>query len=323
MHIGVIGAGGMGARHIENLRSIEGIEVTITDVDLARASEVARPASAVTDDPYLLIADPSIVGIVIASPDHTHADYAIACIEAGKRVLVEKPVAETTHDAQLVMETEAATGRRLVQVGFMREFDPEHQELRTEIERGAVGRPMLIRCTHANVGVGVPPVDAFIRSAIHDLHTLRFMTNQEIREVMVHTLPAEEGDRLIRLATITCRLDSVLGNITLNMAAGYGYDVQVEVTGERGVVGTEGIRERPLSGKGGKTESFPAHWLDRFQAAYLSEIETWITSLSGPEAVGPSAWDGYATVAAANACIVSAQTRQPVRVDLIARPIVS
>ena len=43
MHIGVIGAGGMGGRHIENLRSIGGLEITVFDVDRDRASEVAGP----------------------------------------------------------------------------------------------------------------------------------------------------------------------------------------------------------------------------------------------------------------------------------------
>ena len=323
MHIGVIGAGGMGSRHIENLRSIEGIEVTITDVDLARASEVAGPASVVTEDPYLLIADPSIDGIVIASPDHTHADYAIACIEAGKRVLVEKPVAETTHDAQMVMETEAATGRRLVQVGFMREFDPEHEALRTEIERGAIGPPILIRCTHANAGAGAPLVDAFIRSAVHDLHTLRFLTNQEIQEVMVHTIAAEGDVGLIRLATISCRMDSTLGTIALNLASAYGYDVQVEVTGESGMVRTETPGPRQFITSGTEDRSISADWLDRFQTAYRREMQAWIASLSSPQAVGPSTWDGYATVAAATACIESARIGRPVQVELIPRPVAS
>ena len=249
MHIGVIGAGGMGSRHVENLRSVGGVDVTVFDVDLDRAKEVAGRRSLVADDPFHLIADHSIDGIVVASPDDTHAELALACIEAGKPVLVEKPLAETIEDAERVLTVEASIGRRLVQVGFIREFDPEHEALRAEVASGAVGRTILVRCTHANPGFGVPIADALIRSAIHDLHTLRFMTNQEIREVMVHTLPAEEGDRLIRLATITCRLDSALGNITLNMAAGHGYDVQVEVTGERGVVGTERIREVPALGR--------------------------------------------------------------------------
>ncbi len=161
MHIGVIGAGGMGGRHIENLRSIGGVVVTVFDLDRDRASEVAGPDSHVSDDPYHLIADPSIEGIVVASPDDTHAEFALACLRSGKRVLVEKPLAETTEDAELVMVAEAATGHRLVQVGFMREFDPEHEALRAEVASGAIGRPMLVRCTHANPGAGVPIGDAF------------------------------------------------------------------------------------------------------------------------------------------------------------------
>ena len=147
----------------------------------------------------------------------------------------------------------------------MREFDPEHEALRAEMASGAIGRPMLVGCTHANLGAGVPIVDAFIRSAVHDLHTLRFLTDQEIREVMVHTIPADEGAGLIRLATHHLPTGLSARRRPLNMAAGYGYDVQVEVTGESGVVRTEALVS---STDGSEARSIPTHWLDRFQTAY-------------------------------------------------------
>jgi myo-inositol 2-dehydrogenase / D-chiro-inositol 1-dehydrogenase len=318
MHIGVIGAGGMGSRHVENLRSIGGVEVTVFDVDLDRASEVAGRLSSVADDPYRLIADSSIDGIVVASPDHTHADLTLACLLHGKQVLVEKPMAEATADAERVLMAEASAGRRLVQVGFMREFDPDHQALLAEVNKGTVGRPMLVRCSHANPGDGVPVGDALLRSAIHDLHTLRFLTQQEIREVMVHTIAADKENAPIQMAVIGCRLDSALGNITLNMASGYGYLVEVELVGERGVLRTEGTRD-PRPFEVGVARSVREPWLDRFQTGYHREIRAWVDSLSSAQAVGPSAWDGYATVAAANACIESAAVGEPVQVDLISR----
>jgi myo-inositol 2-dehydrogenase / D-chiro-inositol 1-dehydrogenase len=316
MHIGVIGAGGMGSRHVENLRSIGGVEVTVFDVDPDRASEVAGRLSHVADDPYHLIADGSIDGIVVASPDHTHADLTLACLRHGKQVLVEKPMAEATADAERVLVAEASAGRRLVQVGFMREFDPDHQALLAEVDKGTVGRPMLVRCSHANPGEGVPVGDAFIRSAIHDLHTLRFLTKQEIREVMVQTIAADTEGAPILMAAIGCRLGSALGNITLNMASGYGYQVEVELVGERGVLRTEETRD-PRPSEVGVGRSVREPWLDRFKTAYQREIRVWVDSLSSAQAVGPSAWDGYATVAAANACIESAAIGKPVQVDLI------
>ena len=59
-------------------------------------------------------------------------------------------MAEATADAERVLVAEASAGRRLVQVGFMREFDPDHQALLAEVTKGTVGRPMLVRCSHAN-----------------------------------------------------------------------------------------------------------------------------------------------------------------------------
>jgi myo-inositol 2-dehydrogenase / D-chiro-inositol 1-dehydrogenase len=90
------------------------------------------------------------------------------------------------------------------------------------------------------------------------------------------------------------------------------------LVGERGVLRTEGTRD-PRPFEVGVARSVREPWLDRFQTGYHREIRAWVDSLSSAQAVGPSAWDGYATVAAANACIESAAAGKPVQVDLISR----
>ncbi|MFI5425603.1 Gfo/Idh/MocA family protein [Aeromicrobium sp. UC242_57] len=71
-----------------------------------------------------LIASRDVDAVIIASPDFTHADLTKACFAAGKPVLCEKPLAVTAADALSVVEAEVALGRRLLQVGFMRRYDP-------------------------------------------------------------------------------------------------------------------------------------------------------------------------------------------------------
>ena len=106
----------------------------VTDPDTERARALAeRLETTVHDDPAALVASPEVDAVVIASPGFVHEEQVSACLDAGKPVLCEKPL--TTDDAsryELVQE-EAALGRTLVQVGFMRRYDAEYVALKNLI----------------------------------------------------------------------------------------------------------------------------------------------------------------------------------------------
>ncbi|MGW5462813.1 Gfo/Idh/MocA family protein [Streptomyces sp. NPDC003996] len=90
VRIGVIGAGNMGADHVNTLhRWVSGAEVvSVADVDGERAASIAAVAGArATGDAHALIADPDADAVVIASHDTTHADLAVAAVRAGKPVM--------------------------------------------------------------------------------------------------------------------------------------------------------------------------------------------------------------------------------------------
>src|SRR5215207_9851742 len=109
--IGVIGAGVMGSEHVRRLAA---------EVDGADVAAVAD------------------------------ADLARACLAEGKPVLCEKPLATTAEASLLVAEAEAATGRRFVQVGFMRRFDPAYTAMKRELYEGRVGELLMVHCAHRN-----------------------------------------------------------------------------------------------------------------------------------------------------------------------------
>ena len=94
--IGVIGTGVMGADHATTLaRSVGGAHVAaVADADTDRANRVAAVAQAlrVHSDGHALIGDRDVQAVLIASPDHTHAELVLACLKAGKPVLCEKPL---------------------------------------------------------------------------------------------------------------------------------------------------------------------------------------------------------------------------------------
>ena len=120
IQIGVIGTGGMGGRHIHNLAThvANANVVAIMDLDEHRLSKLKSEygIAKTFTDAHTLINDPDVQALVIASPDSTHAQFTLACLEASKPVLCEKPLAANAKDAKRVFQTEVAKGQRLMQV---------------------------------------------------------------------------------------------------------------------------------------------------------------------------------------------------------------
>jgi myo-inositol 2-dehydrogenase/D-chiro-inositol 1-dehydrogenase len=147
--VGVIGTGVMGAEHARLLRcATSGAHLAaVCDPDAARATTAAQGAAVFTDAHALIHSDKA-QAVVIALPDATHADYALACLAVGKPVLCEKPIAAT--EGWAIVQAEDALGRRLVTVGFMRRFDPAYTEMRAARASGRLGYAVLLHNMHRN-----------------------------------------------------------------------------------------------------------------------------------------------------------------------------
>jgi myo-inositol 2-dehydrogenase / D-chiro-inositol 1-dehydrogenase len=126
--IGVIGAGVMGSDHARIIaRETGGAPlVAISDYDIKRAEAVGAEngAGRCIADPMELIVDKDVDAVPVASPDHTHTAFSLACLKVGKPVLCEKPLAPTTQECPQILAAEGALGKRGVQVGFMPPFRP-------------------------------------------------------------------------------------------------------------------------------------------------------------------------------------------------------
>ena len=129
LRIAVLGVGMMGSFHVEALsRRVSGAQVTVVnDYFAEKAEEVAGSVGArVVADPIAAINDPEVDAVLIASPGAAHQDQVSACLDAGKPVLCEKPLTTDVGSAYAIVQQEAALSRPLIQVGFMRRFDPEY-----------------------------------------------------------------------------------------------------------------------------------------------------------------------------------------------------
>lgn len=328
--IGVIGAGGMGARHAQNIhRYVAGAQVVgLYDLDHARAERVAEEVGGARafDYPLQLIQDASVQAVVIVSPDPTHAEYVHACLRSQKPVLCEKPLATTLEDARSIVEAEQALGRRLISVGFMRRFDPQHVAVRRAVADGQIGRPFLFKGVHRNPMI-MPNATAAIvvtNSAIHDIDATRWLLGQEIVEVFVRgvrTHASFSADTLDMLLFSMSLTGDCLAAIETSVAVEYGYEVLAEIVGERGAVVTTTPADAVVRSNSAQAAPVCQSHLDRFQAAFVPEMIDWARSIqTGQPFAGASAWDGYMANLVAQACIQSLQSGAPATVPTPDKP---
>ena len=326
--VGIIGTGGMGARHASNLTYLVAAAkvAAIMDVDLARAEEIAARCGGarIYSDAEELIAAPEVEGVVIAAPNRFHAELTMACIAAGKPVLCEKPLATGGEEASGVVDAEVNGGRRLVQVGLMRQYDPAHVAVKRVSDSGAQGKALVFRSVHINPSNGGAPSlgDVITGSLIHDIHSARWMMEDEIVRVHTSFIPfSSDQPDSARYVMIQLEFASgALGGLECNADAGYGYEIQVSITGETGVVHSSPLQSPIVRHSNASGQWVEEDWLQRFREAYIIEGQAWVQSILDGEAEGPSAWDGYVSILVADACIWSGEQGQPVSVDLPERP---
>jgi myo-inositol 2-dehydrogenase/D-chiro-inositol 1-dehydrogenase len=325
--IGVIGAGVMGADHARLIASqVQGARlVGIADADAARAADIARLHNAERHfaDGNALIDDPAIDALVIASPDTTHPAYVLAALARGKPVLCEKPLAPSPEECRALVEAEMATGRRLIQVGFMRRFDPPYAAMRAAIRSESLGRPLILHCVHRNVEAPAwfRARNAINNSAVHEMDIVRWLFDEEI--VAVTTLKTN-GKRDVMpndpLLLILETASGILVDVEVFINAAYGYEVGAELVCEAGTLRLARPVTAELRHKGQEARPFPPDWRGRFEDAYRLELQAFVDAARKGGTAGASAWDGTVAEAVAEAGVRSLESGRREDVRLAPKP---
>ena len=325
--VGIIGAGIMGADHARIFAgSVAGAHlVAISDADAARAGAVARETGAKrgVNDPFAVINDPQVQAVLVASPDATHPDFAIACIKAGKPVLCEKPLAPTAAEGLRVIEAELAAGRRLVQLGYMRRFDPGYVEMKGLLESGRYGEALAFHCVHRNASAP-PHFDgpaAIVSSCGHEVDVSRFVLSAEFATVKVFRGKRSRHATFDDPMLIVLETDKgQLVDVELFINAQYGYDVKGELVCETGTVSFGPTLNTEVRAGGVCATALAPDWRPRFAAAYRLQNQAWINSITTGSPVGSSAWDGYVATTVTDAGAKSLKSGETVAIAYEKRP---
>jgi myo-inositol 2-dehydrogenase/D-chiro-inositol 1-dehydrogenase len=317
----------MGADHARILASeVPGAAIqALYDADAARAKAVADETGArtVLADAHALIRDPAVDAVLVASPDGTHRELTLACLEARKPVLCEKPLAPTAAECLDVIAAEAKLGRRLVQIGYMRRFDPAYAEMKASLLSGRLGTPLLFHCVHRNVSAPDWFNSSMVvsNSAVHEFDIARWMLDAELTEIQVYRPAAASADSpgapvFLVLGTAKGQLVSV----EVFIDAAYGYDIRGELVCERGTISLRApVRTETNAGLALAT-AYPADWRPRFADAYRLQDQAWIGTVARGTSAGASAWDGYAAAAVAEAGLNALAESRPAAIRLVERP---
>lgn len=311
LRVGVIGTGNIGTAHALTLaREVSGTTVNVVfDADASRASSVAGQVDArVAESVPALIEADDVDAVLVASPDDLHAEQALACLAAGKPTLLEKPLAPLLADAHAVLDAEVAGGRRLITLGFMRRFDPAYQQVKAQLDAGAVGEALIVRNLHRNTAApyGLRSVGTLTNSAIHEMDINRWLLDQDYVSVQVITpkpgpqTPEGEFDPLLVFFRTT---SGAIVEIEAFANAWFGYEVACQVVGSRGQLdlGDGSLVVRTDERRRGV--DIPELWLGRFGDAYRRELQAWADQVRGigDGAGAATVWDGLAATIAAQA----------------------
>ena len=294
--IGVVGVGGMGRRHAENIRRLvpDARLVAVADVALSQARKVA--AELEIDHAFgsfeNMLQSKDIDCVVIATPDKFHAKDICTAAAAGKNILCEKPLALNLTDAHAALEALANAGVHL-QIGFMRHYDPAYQSAKRRIEAGEIGEPVIFKSIGRDKEA--PPISCyqsqlngmlFYNNSIHDFDLARWLMQDDVVEVHAYATVAirpevaKYGDIVAGVVNLKYARGAI-GNIESYVQCVYGYDVRTEVVGSKGsiLIGSLEQTAATFLTAGGSTQSLADHFLTRFEDAYLAEIKDFVQNV--------------------------------------------
>ncbi len=208
--VGVIGAGYWGPKLLRNFQDAPGAELLAAcDLSEERLTDLRQryPALRTMTDVRELIADRDIDAVVVATPIRTHYRLAMMALQAGKHVLVEKPIA-ASHDEACRLAAAADLAGRVLMVGHTYQYNPAVARLRELVSSGALGEVYYIDAARLNLGLFQRDINVIWDLAPHDL------------SILLHVL----GERPVRVAAQAAAhvLDGVddLAHLGLHFANG-------------------------------------------------------------------------------------------------------
>lgn len=325
LHLGLVGLGRIGQMHAANISSAPGVgRLSVFDVNQQQAQKTASSFHATTHSSIDELIGSGIDGLVIAAGTSAHAELIRAGVDAGIPVFCEKPLAPAVDVPELLEYIRKRDGA--VQIGHQRRFDAGYLEAKRAYDAGELGWIHTLRAVTCDAR---PPAIEFLATSgglfrdcsVHDFDILRWLTGREITSVFARGSNRGDpeigrvGDVDTALALITFD-DGTLASVAASRYNGAGHDVRLEIQGSESTM-VVGLDERSALSTAERNVEFPAgqphaEFMNRFEDAYLSEMEAFTEVILGERSNPCTAEDAVAASIVADAAQESLETGRSV-----------
>jgi myo-inositol 2-dehydrogenase/D-chiro-inositol 1-dehydrogenase len=334
-HVGLVGAGRIGAMHARHLAALPGVQrLTIADADARLSHRVADELAVGHADGVTGLLAAGIDALVIAAATPAHPSLIAAAVDAGIPVLCEKPVASDVASSLPVLAHIRAAGG-VVQIGHQRRFDRGYLEARRAYRAGELGWIHSLRAVTCDAA---PPPVAFLATSgglfrdvsVHDFDVISWLTGRRIVEV--YARGSNNGDPAIGdvgdvdTALAVCTLDDgTMATVTASRYNGAGHDVRLEIQGSRSSV-MVGLDDHAALRSAEPGVAFPtgrphATFAERFAEAYRDELRAFLELVRGERDNPCTPEEAVAASVVADAAQESLASGRPVQVPTIGFPV--
>jgi myo-inositol 2-dehydrogenase/D-chiro-inositol 1-dehydrogenase/scyllo-inositol 2-dehydrogenase (NAD+) len=338
VRICLVGAGRVARVHAQSIaRRLPGAELTaVVDPAVEARHSLAEEFAILAQYASLeeALEKERFQAVVITTPTPTHAPLAALAASRGKHVFLEKPMALSLAECDAIIQACRQNGV-LLQLGFMRRFDPEFNTALSKIEAGEIGQPMMIKSlTH---GPGLPPPWArdlktsngmLAEVNSHDWDSLRWLMGDDYQRVYAEVADLKGAANQVdtpdfydhALVNVRFRRGG-LGLISGICPCGYGYDARVEIYGEKGILTIGALQGQAVvvctDRDHGLVTPIYRTWPQRFAWGYIYEMEHFVQCIQSGTTPKVSGEAGRWAVAGVLAATRSFMEERPVRLDEI------
>lgn len=228
INVAVIGVGYWGPNLVRNFLDINEVgKVFIFDLDQQRSELLKKKFSnvEVANTFNEILVNPEIKAAIIATPVNKHFESACQCLLAGKHVFVEKPLAQTSSECELLVRFAKEKGVQLM-VGHLLEYKPSIKQIKEKIEKGEMGNILYVSASRLNLGLIRSDVSVLWDSAVHDVYTINYILGKLPKRVSAAgaKYPAYTGVNLDTVAFLVLDYgDNILAHIHINWLSPYKY----------------------------------------------------------------------------------------------------
>jgi myo-inositol 2-dehydrogenase/D-chiro-inositol 1-dehydrogenase len=272
-----------------------------------------------------LLGRPDVEAVVVASPAVVHDEHIIRAARAGKPIVSEKPLADTVPKAEAAADAVRAA-RVPFQIGFQRRYDRSYARAHELIASGASGDVEMFRGMSCD---RLGPIEflktsggLFMDLASHDFDAARFLTSQEVVDVLAIGAVLVEPELAtfddVDYGIVLMRFENgALGVVQEAWRAPYGYDIRAEVHGSKGKVVAEVDEKFPavLYDELGKVSARHDQFVERFADAYRDELQAFVNALHSGVTPTPGIDDALQTMRIAAAATQSRRSGEWVKVS--------